>query len=123
MRLTSILWVFSVVLAFQAYAQNISGSISGHVVDQQSAAITNSTVTAVDPARRVTVSTKTNEQGDFVFAALQPGNYTLSVEAPGFKKLERSNVPLDANDKLTLGNLTLEVGALNEAVEVSAQSA
>jgi hypothetical protein len=93
MRLASILWVFSVVLAIQAYAQNISGSISGHVVDQQGAAITSTTVTTVDSARRVTVSTKTNDQGDFVFPALQPGNYTLTIEAPGFKKLERPNVP------------------------------
>jgi hypothetical protein len=123
MRLTSILGVFFVLLAFQAYAQNISGSISGHVVDQQGAAITNTTVTAADPARRVTVSTKTNDQGDFVFPALQPGNYTLTIEAAGFKKLERPNVPLDANDKLALGNLTLQVGALTEAVEVSAEAA
>jgi Carboxypeptidase regulatory-like domain/TonB-dependent Receptor Plug Domain len=123
MRLTSILGVFFVLLAFQAYAQNISGSISGHVVDQQGAAITNTTVTAVDSARRVTVSTKTNDQGDFVFPAVQPGNYTLTIEAPGFKKLERPNVPLDANDKLALGNLTLQVGALTEAVEVSAEAA
>src|SRR5437868_8908464 len=123
MKMTSFLCCFAVLVAFQAYSQNISGSISGHVIDQQGAAVASTTVRAVDPARRVTVSTTTNDQGDFVFPALQPGNYTLTVEAPGFKKLERPNVPLDANDKLALGNLTLQVGALTEAVEVSAQAA
>jgi len=123
MKMTWFLCCLAVVLAFQAFAQNISGSISGHVIDQQGAAVANTNVTAADPARRVTVTTRTNDQGDFVFPALQPGNYTLTIEAPGFKKLERPNVPLDANDKLALGNLTLQVGALTEAVEVSAQAA
>ena len=123
MKTISILSVLFLVLAFSGYAQNISGSIAGSVIDQQGAAVPGASVTATDPTKRVTVSTKTNDQGNFVFPALQPGTYTLSIEATGFKKLERPNVPLDANDKLALGNLTLQVGALTEAVEVNAEAA
>jgi hypothetical protein len=123
MKMTTLLCLFAVVVVFQASAQNISGSISGHVIDQQGAAIPNTTVTAVEPAKKLTVTTKTNDQGDFVFPALQPGNYTLTIEAAAFRKLERPNVPLDANDKLALGTLTLQVGALTEAVEVTAEAA
>jgi hypothetical protein len=94
--------------------------MSGRVVDAQGAAVPNATVTANEPAKLVNISTKTNDQGEFSLAGLQPGNYTVVVEAPGFKKLSKTNIPLDAQDKLALGNFALEVGAVTESVEVSA---
>ena len=97
--------------------------MSGRILDAQGAAVPGATVTVSDLAKNVNVSTKTNEQGDFVLPGLQPGLYNLRVEAAGFKRLDRSAIPLDANDKLALGALTLEVGALTEAVEVSAEIA
>src|ERR1700722_8695384 len=90
------------VLALHAYAQNITGSMSGRVVDAQGAAVPNATVTATEPAKKVDISTKTTDQGEFSLAGLLPGNYTISVEAAGFKKLSRTNIPLDAQDKLAL---------------------
>ncbi len=92
-------------------------------MDAQGAVVPNASVTATEPTKNVTVTTKTNDQGDFVFPGLQPGTYNITIEAAGFKKLERPNIPLDANDKLALGNLGLQVGAVSEAVEVTAQAA
>ncbi len=114
---------FAFLLAFQTQAQTISGSLSGHVIDQQGAAIPNANVTATDPSKGFTQSQATNSAGDFLFAGLQPGKYSVSVEVTGFKKLTRPNVALDANDKLALGDLVLEVGAVTESVEVTAQAA
>lgn len=57
-------------------------------------------MTISEPTKRISESTKTNDQGDFVFPALQPGNYIVSVEAMGFKKLTRPAIALDVNDKL-----------------------
>jgi carboxypeptidase family protein/TonB-dependent receptor-like protein len=111
------------VIAFQAHAQNISGSISGRIVDQQGAVVANASVTATEPTKNVTVTTRTNELGDFVFPALQPGNYNVTVEVAGFKKLEKPKIPLDANDNLALGNLALQVGEVTEAVSVSGEAA
>ena len=51
------------VLALQGYAQNITGSMSGRVVDAQGAAVPNATVTANEPAKLVNVSTKSTDQG------------------------------------------------------------
>jgi hypothetical protein len=106
-----------------AYAQTITGSIAGRVLDQQGAAVANATVTASEPEKNITQMTKSGDQGDFVFSALQPGNYTVSVESPGFKKLDRTGLALHANDKLALGDLNLQVGAVTETMEVSAQAA
>jgi hypothetical protein len=111
------------VFAVQGYAQTFTGSISGHVIDQEGAAVTNATVTASEPSKNIEETTKTSDQGDFSFASLQPGNYTVSVQAQGFKKLDTPNIALHANDRLALGNLNLQVGAITETIEVSAQAA
>jgi len=104
-------------------AQNISGQISGRIVDPQGSTVPGAAVTATDVSRNLTVVTKTNDQGEFVLAGLQPGTYNLRAEARGFKRLDRSNIALDANDKLALGPLPLEVGAVTEVVEVNAEVA
>lgn len=118
-----ILASFLLGLALHLPGQTITGSIAGRVLDQQGAAVANATVTASEPDKNITQITKSGDQGDFVFSALQPGNYTVSVEAPGFKKLDRTGLALHANDKLALGDLNLEVGAVTETIEVSAQAA
>ena len=94
--------------------------MSGRVVDQQGAVVGNATVTAVEANKRVNSVTKTTDSGEFTLAGLLPGNYTVEVLATGFKKLERVNIPLNAQDKLALGDLSMTVGAVTESVEVSA---
>src|SRR5262249_16115424 len=48
--------------------------------------------------------------------------YKMSVEAPGFKKLERTGILLVANDKLTLGDIVVQVGATSETVTITAEA-
>ncbi len=122
-KLSAKIVVFFFAFVLGGYGQTITGSLSGRVIDQQGAAVTNATITATEADKNVTQTTKTGEQGDFVFPALEPGNYSIAVQVQGFKKLERENVALHANDKLALGNLNLEVGAVTETIEVSAQAA
>ena len=118
-------WIFVLValLATASFAQNINGSITGRVTDQQGAVVPNAAVTANDPSQQISVATKTNEQGIFVVAGLRPGSYNLRVEATGFKRLDRTGIPLNADEKLAMADLVMEVGALSETVEVSAQAA
>src|SRR5579863_5417683 len=110
------------LFAVHAYAQNITGSMSGRVVDAQGAVIGNATVTAVETNKRVSSVTKTTDSGEFTLAGLLPGNYTVEVLATGFKKMERVNIPLSAQDKLALGDLAMTVGAVTESIEVSASA-
>src|SRR5437899_1460749 len=103
-------------------AQTTSGSIAGGVADQQAAAVPGATVRIKDEAKGVTQSTVTDREGRFVFPQLSPGNYTLGIEAKGFKRTERTNLELVANDKLALGTITLEVGAVTDTVTVTAEA-
>ena len=61
--------------------------------------------------------------GSFVFTQLQPGTYTLSVEATGFKKFEQKNIKVFANDRVGLGDIILSLGQLTETVLVESQVA
>src|ERR1039457_2056996 len=97
------------VLAVQGYAQSITGSLNGHVVDQQGSAVPNANVTAIEATKKLTVATNTTGAGDFSIAGLAPGNYSIAVEASGFKKLTRADVPLDASDKIALGDLVVQI--------------
>jgi len=76
--LTILLFLF--VLAIQGYAQSITGSINGRVIDQQGAIIPNATVTATEPTTKLTATTQTTSAGEFSIASLQPGTYVVTVE-------------------------------------------
>jgi hypothetical protein len=112
----------SLALAVPVRSQTSSGSIAGSVRDAQDAATANATVTIAEQQRKTTYTAKTDAEGRFVFPQLLPGIYSISVEAPGFKKVERKDIALLANDKISVGNITLQIGGISETVVVSAQA-
>lgn len=103
--------------------QQISGIISGVVKDSQQASIANAKVGVTNQEQGTTRDGVTATDGSFVFTQLQPGNYTISIEASGFKKFQQKDVRVFANDRVGLGDIVLSVGALNETVTVEAQVA
>src|SRR5262245_11080756 len=113
-----------VVLALAAVtnAQTTSGSITGSVADPQQSAVAGATVSVTDGAKSLTLTATTDKEGRFVFPQVPPGTYKLTIEAGGFKKMERTGLLLVANDKLALGDLTLEVGQASETVTVTAEA-
>src|SRR5262249_14904727 len=115
-------FVFSLFTALPAPAQTTSGSIAGTVNDAQQAAVPGASVTVADATKSFSQTTRTDREGRFVFPTLPPSTYTLDIEAAGFKRLQHTGVGLLANDKRTLGDLTLEVGVANETVTVTAEA-
>ena len=102
------------------FAQVTTGSIVGTVKDSSGAAIPNATVTVTNTQQGSSQNLATTGDGNFAAALLQAGKYTVSVEAPGFKKSINSDVVLFANQKISLGDITLQVGAQAETVTVEA---
>lgn len=111
--------LFSSVFSF---AQTTSGSIAGTVLDASRAAIANAKVTATEQNKKTVTNTVTDAEGRFVFPQIQPGTYTILVEAPGFKRFDKKDIILYGNEKFSVGDMVLEVGALEQSVEVSAQA-
>src|SRR5262245_26748552 len=101
-----------------AYAQ--SQLISGTVADQSGGMIPGASVKVVDEAKNALVrEVITDDNGRFQALNIQPGSYSLTVEAPGFKKLTRSNVNLEVNTRLDVGELKLTLGEVTETVQVT----
>ena len=121
-RILSLLVLLGLLCPAAGLAQTTSGSIAGNVIDQQQAAITNATVTVADETKGFSLTMTTDKEGRFVFPQLPPGTYTLSVDAKGFKKLQRAGIALVANDKLALGDLLIEVGAASETITVTGEA-
>ena len=96
--------------------QQISGTITGAVKDSQQASVANAKVTLTSPERGISREVRAGADGTFVLAQVQPGSYTVTVEAEGFKKFEQTDVRLYANDRVPLGDIILSVGALSDTV-------
>jgi hypothetical protein len=109
--------------AAAAHAQSITGSLTGTVTDPANAVVVGASLKLVNPATQAERSGATNEAGRFFFGSLQPGAYTLSVEAQGFRRVERTNINVSAAETVSLPDLRLEIGQVTDAVQVREQLA
>jgi len=126
-NLTAGLGLVSIALVFAGYssvlsAQTTSASVTGSVQDSQAGVLPGVTVTMTSRTQGNTLTAVTDDGGRFVFPIVRPDTYTLQVMLTGFKTAERTNLVVNANDKLSTGPLTLEVASLAEAVTVTASS-
>lgn len=103
-----------------AYAQRITATITGKLVDQMGAVIPNADVQVVNDDTKVVTVVHTTSEGTFAAPSLPPGHYSLVVAQPSFKQLERHGIVL-AVDQTVNVPLTLEIGTANETVEVTTQ--
>lgn len=115
-----LMYALTLVTGFAGYAQTTSGIISGRVVDQSGGAVLSAQVRLTEQQTGVVQTTKVLPDGSFVFADVKPGTFSVTVQAPGFEQLIKSNLVLSANERLSAGNLTLHVGAVNQSVTVTA---
>jgi hypothetical protein len=117
--------VFACVVRLSAplSAQTVTGSISGTVVDAQGAVIPGASLRLVSDSTGALRAATSNGRGDFAFDALPPDSYTLSVELEGFKKYEQRNVHVEPSDRLSVGQIPLDLGAASEVVTVIASGA
>jgi hypothetical protein len=117
----SLLGLLLSLLVVQAplYAQEFRASIIGQVSDSSGAPIPGATVTAVEHSTNQTYTTKSNADGAFSVDFVQPGQYTVTIEAQGFSKKVYPNVTLQAAQKLNL-NVMLTVGSVRQQVTVTA---
>ncbi len=103
-----------------ANAQTSSATISGHVVDKSNGAVAGANVTLINQLTNVRVQTHVRQDGEFTFPDVEPGTFTVVVDAQGYKELRKVNLVLSASQNLSAGTLVLDVGEVNESVTVAA---
>lgn len=99
-------------------SQDFRATISGLVSDPSRSAVPEATVRAVKDGTNETKETKSNAQGIYVIPFLDPGTYTISAQASGFKDLKRVGIVLRVADRQNLP-LILEVGQVTESITVT----
>src|SRR6267378_1215089 len=113
-----------IALVFAGYptvlrAQTTSASVSGSIQDSSGGVLPGVTVTMTSTTQGNALTAVTDAGGRFVFPIVRPDTYTLQATLAGFKTMERTNLVGNANDKLSTGALTMDIGALSEEVSVS----
>jgi hypothetical protein len=115
-RLALALFCFGAVL----YGQESRASISGTITDPQGAVIPAAVVQAKNLETNVTSSAVTNDRGIYTVPPLNPGMYSVTVMAPGFKIVVQRSVELRVADRVAL-DFKLELGTNAETVTVLAE--
>src|SRR5712692_5552029 len=108
--------VFLTAVCPPAHAQVVTVSIQGRVYDTSGAAISQATVTAVNPATGLTRTTTASATGDYQITLLPPGDYTVTAEKSGFQKsAKKLHLDLGAAGNL---DFNLPVGQITQEVTV-----
>lgn len=103
------------------YAQESRASVGGRVTDPEKAVVRDATVTVTSVETGVRQTTTTNATGDWSVKLLNPGHYTFSVNAPGFKAATYQPFELQVGDQKTL-DVQLQVGTVMETVSVTSEA-
>ena len=117
--------IIALLVLFASLSHNalagVTASILGTVKDPSGAIVPGATVTATNTETHVAQTVSTNGDGYYTFPALQPGNYEVSTNVPGFKASTQTGINLNVNDAITV-DVTLQVGHADEVVTVSANA-
>jgi len=113
--------VYFSLFAALSWAQSFTGSIRGTITDPTKAAVAGAKVTATDADRNVEYPTVADSSGRYSFPTLPSATYTVTVEAPGFRKNSRPAFRLEVQQQVTL-DMELTVGEVTATVEVSASA-
>lgn len=106
------------VAAGSAWGQ-ATARLTGTVKDQSGATVAAATVILTNQGTNISRPTKTDAEGNYLYALVDAGSYVLTVEHAGFKKNIQSGITLEVNQNGRL-DVMLEVGQTTEVVEVSA---
>jgi hypothetical protein len=109
------------LLALPALTQEFRSTISGHVTDASGAAVPNAKIQAVNVDNNETTTGNSDNSGAYTITFLRPGIYKLTATAAGFKQYVQDKLTLEAA-KVSGIDIHLEVGGVNESVEVTADA-
>ena len=110
------------IFAASAAAQSItSGDITGTILDPSGAGLPNAAVTVTNALTRATQSTVANQQGNYRFAFMPPGTYSITVKAAGFQTRQVNGIVVTAGQP-TAADVKLQLAGTTQTVEVSVAS-
>ena len=117
LRLFVLVCTYVLLCAASGLAQQETATITGTVTDSTGAIVPKATVVATNVQTNLSVKTETDDAGLYVIPSLRPGEYSVTVESSGFRKIIRSGITLQVAQVARL-DVSLDPGNVTEAVEV-----
>lgn len=114
--------VLACLLAMASFGQSTTQAIQGLVTDTTGAVVSGAKVTITNVDTGVSLSTTTNNTGNYTFPLVQVGNYDVKCEMQGFKTETIRNQRVETAAQVR-SDFKLDVGSITETVEVSASGA
>lgn len=102
-------------------AQVVTADMVGTVTDAVGAVVTNARITVTNLGTNDVHTAKSSDSGEFTITLLPPGNYSVKVEASGFKTYTVPSLSLSGGDRARI-TAQLEVGQATETVQVTSQA-
>ncbi len=106
----------SIILSLPA--QDARGRIGGQVTDPNLAAVPHATVEATEASTGVKIAVTSNDSGSYELPYLNPGTYSMSVTAAGFKTYSQKSIEVRLGDRLTI-DVPLVLGQVNDSITVT----
>ena len=122
MKHFSLLLAATVLFSGAGSGQTPTGTLQGTITDPSGAAIVGAKVTVTNAGTNQTRDLTTDSAGRYVLPFLTPGSYSVQVEAKGFSSSKVDNVTVDVSQTRSV-DLSLQVGAVSQQVEVQATTA
>src|SRR6266850_2029020 len=115
-------FIFALAVLPVVNAQETTGGIKGYVKDKTGGTVAGAQVEITGPALLSPRKVQADSAGYFYFQLLPPGEYVLTITAKGFRTYKQTGIQLSAG-KLPTYEVALDIGAVTETIEVSAQAA
>ena len=103
-------------------AQFDTAEVLGTIRDNSGAAVSRASITLTNQGTGIEAKTTSGDDGNFTFTNVKIGVYTVTAEAAGFSKASAKDITVNVNARQRV-DLTLQVGAVTETVEVTAAAA
>jgi len=104
-----------------ALAQAAQAELTGDVRDGSGAGVAKATITVTQTETGDVTKTTSGQDGGYTVTNLRPGLYTVTVEAPSFRRFVQEGVRLTTGERIRL-DMSLTVGGVNEEVKVTADA-
>lgn len=121
LRFAFLLTALALLVAATGFAQSVTGTITGVVKDPKDAVVPGAKVVAKNTGTGAEASTSTDNNGFYRLANLVPGEYSIKVEAKGFKTTTVASQRLSTGDSLRQ-DVTVELGSVSETVVVETRA-
>jgi len=105
------------IVAQTVHAQSSTATLSGTVVDESEAVVSDATVTVLSIGKELRREVTTDREGRFVIPLLPPDSYNCTIQRPGFAIVKINDLTLNVNDLRSI-RIRLRVGQITESVTI-----